>query len=525
MSSSVRILVGWLDRCQREHSSRVSGAPGWRLTTAELLGVSVVLLGVFLLVACTRLIDGDEGYLLYAARLLSEGQSLYSDFFFPQGPAVPSVYAWWYQLFGPGWYSARVLAALIATGTGTLVFALARAYSGSAKVATLAVFLYTACGFTLGWVPIVKTYGLTLLCGLAGVYALERGWKRSALVGGFLIVLALEARLYVGIIGLNAIVFVLRGGRKGAGRAEAPARRGEIAELAAGAALGLLLLVPPFLRDFETAYFGLIEFATVRFPQQTTLFGPLSQKLDILQVQLSLLGSYGAGSTQLLALVLLGTTAWFVRGLPRNRLTASIWPTLLVANLLPAYTFSQYACLVVPFVAIEAALMLSKLAPTAAGWRLLVTASLLYAVMGVIDAHRYCNTGLGVIGVSLNPPAWKLAHVLRVSRVIDSYQVNEAISWWPGYFVTSKTHAIPELANHFGFHVTERYGAPRRRRLVLISEGELAARIAGRRDPLVVSGLLGEEGWLALLGKTHRLDRTLGLVSFWVPRPQQPATP
>jgi hypothetical protein len=38
-------------------------------------------------------VNQDEGWYLYAARLVKEGKLPYSDFFFTQGPALPFVYS------------------------------------------------------------------------------------------------------------------------------------------------------------------------------------------------------------------------------------------------------------------------------------------------------------------------------------------------------------------------------------------------------------------------------------------------
>jgi hypothetical protein len=51
------------------------------------------LCALFIPVSLYRYVDGDEGYLLYAARMVAEGKQLYRDFFFPQAPLVPNVFA------------------------------------------------------------------------------------------------------------------------------------------------------------------------------------------------------------------------------------------------------------------------------------------------------------------------------------------------------------------------------------------------------------------------------------------------
>jgi hypothetical protein len=96
-----------------------------------LLSVAVVLSVVFIPAARMRFIDGDEGFYLMAARLVSEGKHLYSDFFFPQMPLVPKVVGCWFSLVGVGWQWARFLAATVAVGTGVLLAAEARRRTAS----------------------------------------------------------------------------------------------------------------------------------------------------------------------------------------------------------------------------------------------------------------------------------------------------------------------------------------------------------------------------------------------------------
>ena len=484
------------------------------------------MLAWFVPIGLTRLIDGDEGYLLYAARLVSEGENLYTDFFCPQTPLVPYVFSLWYRVFGAGWYSARTLAGVFAAGSGLLVFLIAYRYSASLKVAAVAAVLCATCGYSLGWFPIVKTYGLTVFFGLLGILLLERGGRWSCFWAGLSIALALEARLYVGIIGVNAILFVLR--RAWMGRARgAWVRRAliELGQLALGAWSGLMLLVPPFVRDFETAFFGIFEFASVRFPSQTTLFGPWEQKYDTLLAELGLVGQDGAGSAQLLILVFLGVIAWTLPGLTKNRLTATVWPTILVVNLLPAFTFPQYVCLVVPFVAIEAGLALSRFAGhlsvgAAPRLRLLLPVLAVFAAMGVIDLRRFCITGVGVPGVGGYPPPWDMKTVTEAARVMDGYHATNVASFWPGYFVSSQTRVIPELANHFGFHVSGRYDEARMKRLHLISNEDMSKSIVQKSYPLIVDGNWHGDRWKTQIELHYRLDRVSDNVRFWVPKSQ-----
>src|SRR6476620_9274023 len=72
--------------------------------------------------ALHRPIDGDEGFFLMAARLLSKGLAPYRDFFFIHAPAIPYLFGTRFTVFGPGWYAARVLSGLLTVVIGMLLF-------------------------------------------------------------------------------------------------------------------------------------------------------------------------------------------------------------------------------------------------------------------------------------------------------------------------------------------------------------------------------------------------------------------
>lgn len=480
---------------------RVRHLPSRNQRAVSLLG----LICVFVPVSLRRLIDGDEGYLLYAARMVADGGSLYSDFFCPQAPLVPNVFAALFAITGPTWFGARLLAALIAIAIGALVFEFTLFRTKSSSWALVATFLFASCGLSVAWFPLVKTYGLCTVFLLAGVWILERDGRRSAYLGGLLIILAAQARLYLGIVGINAIVFLLM--RHGLSRRGV----GELLRLAAGALTGLSLLLPPFIRDFEAASFGMFEFARVRFPDQTSLFGSFEQKWQVLQFIFPLSGTDGAASGQLLILVVLAFGLIAARTTGSGKcinLAHTVWPTIFVANLLPNHTFAQYACLIVPFLCVEAVTLLGRMDFRLA-FRPLLPGLVLYGLMGMFDGHRFVNTGIGVLGVGGQQPeqAWRIGNVKEVSKLIDAQGIATAASWWPGYFVMSQTTLIPELANDFGFNAAPHLSPERRARLHLITRPELWQRIAAHKPRLFVHGNwapAAAAGELAKAGYTQR---------------------
>ena len=55
-----------------------------------LLAAQALLAAVFVFY---RTAEGDEGFYLAAAQRVADGMTLYADFFFPQGPMMPLVFA------------------------------------------------------------------------------------------------------------------------------------------------------------------------------------------------------------------------------------------------------------------------------------------------------------------------------------------------------------------------------------------------------------------------------------------------
>ena len=176
-----------------------------------LAGLSVV--AVFTLAALNRLVGGDEGYYLYAAKLVSQGQVLYKDFFYTQMPLLPYVFGAWMKIFGTSWLSARLLCALLGIGTGVLL-----AFSVPHKDRPLALLLYAFCAACFGEFSQGKTYALTSLL-LVGALMLISG--KRMLGAGILLGLAVLTRLMMLVTVPIFVVYLLRTG--GGGRSRLPA--------------------------------------------------------------------------------------------------------------------------------------------------------------------------------------------------------------------------------------------------------------------------------------------------------------
>jgi hypothetical protein len=446
--------------------------------------VAVALLGATVFpVALARPIDGDEGFFLIAARLFSRGLAPYRDFFFIHAPAVPYVFGAWFRVFGPGWYTARVLSGLIGVGVGMLVFEYLRRATSRDGLGLLGVLLYAASGLVLGWFTPVKTLGISCLFTFGGVCALARGGRRSSLVAGVLLGLGVSARLYLVVALPCALLHLLR--RERLSRAFLR----EVALLAAGAVIGLLPLLIALVQDRQALFFGTVEYHALRDVRSAGAVGDWPQKLATLLSVLGLEEPDGPGSIQLLGLVTLALASLVSRATPRNSPFAPVWLALFVTSLLPTPAYPQYFALLVPFLVVEAVLFLATL-PARELLPAIACGLLCYGALGYQDARRYLVTGAGVPGLWSHDrlARWSIPHIRAVGRAIDEQHRPLGASWWPGYFVGSRTPIAVDLANDFGMVIADKIPEARRRRFHIVSHQEVAAMIHRHAPPLFVEG-------------------------------------
>jgi hypothetical protein len=445
--------------------------------------VGAALIGLFAAVSLARLIDGDEGFYLVAARLVTEGKRPYGDFFYLQMPILPYALAGWMSLVGAGWYAARILSAILAASVGLLVFHASVRSTRSLPLALLATLLFAACGLSLGWFSPVKTYGLSELLLLSAYLCAGSDRRASLLASGLCIGLATSVRLYLIVAAPCVALHLLR--RSGRIRDSlAP-----LACVAAGTLLGLLPCLPFLLRDREAFVFDTFTFHSMRYPEGGEgLVGAFGPKLATVLSLLGLRESEGTGGIQFLALLAAGLIALPGR---KNSLAASFWIVLGATSLLPNPTFNQYFCLIVPFLAIGIAERLGASMPLAP-WasRAAVLALLLYVVLGALDARRFVATGVRVPGIEepRNAVNWSIPTVQEIGRGIDEVGTDLGASWWPGYFAFTRTRIVTEMANDFSIRAAPRLTAEQRARFHIPSYEDIGRMIETGSPRLFVEG-------------------------------------
>lgn len=174
------------------------------LGAALVLGAAAIWMGG---------LNQDEGWYLYAANLVAEGQLPYRDFFFTQGPVMPFVYSSFAFLWTRwGLLGARLFTLTLGLLGVLFAVGLARRFAppDRRKEAMLLTFLLLATNlYHLYYLAIPKTYALAALFVLLGFYLLTEAlpadrpkvWAVFAVgFAGLSLALAAGTRISLGVL-------------------------------------------------------------------------------------------------------------------------------------------------------------------------------------------------------------------------------------------------------------------------------------------------------------------------------------
>jgi hypothetical protein len=80
---------------------------------------------------------------------------------------------------------------------------------------------------------------------------------------------------------------------------------------------------------------------------------------------------------------------------------------------------------------------------------------------------------------------------MRIAQKIDAVAAPVGATWWPGYFVSTRTPLAITLANDFGFRPASRLTPAERRRGRIVTRDEVIAMIDRHSPRLFVNGNWG----------------------------------
>ena len=467
------------------------------MSTKELDFPKTALLFTFFfaffgLIAASRLIAQDEGFYMYASRLVASGNIPYRDFFYPQMPLLPFVYGILIAIMGPSWEACRMLSALFAAGTGTLLVLLVLRSQGRAY-ALAAGLLFISSVFVFPWYVLVQTYPLAVFLLFSSWYLLQI--RKLAFLAGIVFGLCVETRLPLAAA-LPAFLYeILRWGK-------GKRWRGTWSFLAGGAFVALPLLLP-LLWNSEVFLFNNLGYHLIRFGDQEEYFE--QQRSKIIQILFGLRDSGKFDSFQM-PYLLWASVILFCSQLYRKQ-----WPSsllllifcLFIVHLTPDPPYVQYFACLIPFLILAAMelvhsackdgniLQSPRLFRCLQGALCLVLIHYLWGVSA--DFKRHLRTGDGVIGImnSKNAAAWNITALEEMAKKVDDLTEpgDLVFASWPGHIFASHAQVLPGAENHFGLALTFRGDVSderlRRYRIVSFSELSEAARHAAFKVAVV----------------------------------------
>ena len=527
---------------------------------STLIGLCVLYTAASLYFGQTRPIDGDEGYYASAAGLVAAGGHPYRDFFYPQGPILPYIYAPVVTMAGHSLRALRVLSALMgALAMVPWLLYLRREYGqdgvghgsaelGGATLAASALLLLLLDPHLLIWNTTVKTYAfcnLALSWGLwflyRGLVAGNEGEKRHAddqkrLAGqvawfaaaGLAIGLCAGARLlYVPLACFLAVGLVFRAVQRRDRRATFAA-----AAFASGAALAAVPLLIAWQGDPQRFWFNVLHYHQIRYSDLRAAglgASPVARGTAALAAagRAFLLNPY-----RLLVLMLAGV-GWFslirptwAAGLIRETddpaalpdqtqgsrrafqiLVGGACAVFVATSLLPDPVYPQYLTPTVgPLMLPAAALGLAALSRRVL--RLAPLGTVVIAVLLAASALLIQKPGIKADVVW----TWRSYEAVCDAVRRHCQPGDLVVSFWPGYVFETETRFLPGMENHFALGVSSRLDHTERQHYRIAGPALLGDIFRARRAQVIIVGTwmneldyaLSNAQTEALLAEFHR---------------------
>ncbi|NLF26094.1 MAG: glycosyltransferase family 39 protein [Deltaproteobacteria bacterium] len=441
----------------------------------------------------SRMVAPDEGYYLLAARLLLDGKSLYRDFFYPQMPFFPYLFAGWMKIAGVGWEQARLFNSIINILCMLVLFEIVRLKT-SRFLACLAVLLFVGAGLVLGWFSITKPYGASTLFCLISYWLLQLKshslWR--VFWSGLFLALAVNCRSYFVVLLPIFLIWLLQ---------RSVSEHSRLKTFGVFILGGILTLIPQLgflISDFSTFWFNNVGYHLLR--SEMPAAQQWQHRFEILSAVIGLRADPRFDGVQL-PLLCAGALLHLLRRAWAGRAPdPAFWIgfALFLVSIAPIPVHPQYFCLAIPFMIICSMIFLHE----SLAWCLTRTggvgaASLLLLVLigfylksfpGSIKSN--VSTGVGVALLKAgNSDNATLGAIKAVSAEINlrTKPGEVVLSRWPGYLLESHAQPYPGTENQFWVRVGHRLSAEDRRAYRIIDRNEFRTALTDPKVKLVIT--------------------------------------
>jgi hypothetical protein len=452
--------------------------------------ILIVILQLLFLVplAFNRIIAGDEGFYLIAAKEVSQGALPYIDFFYPQMPLLPFVYGSWMEVFGASWKSARLLSALLTSLLGGLLFLrLSDLYSK--RWGYIGVGLFAGSQFVFPWYITAKTYALSTLLLFASYLLFVTRIHVAPAVKysfvGFMFGLAVNTRLFFCSVLLVFIIACFRLPRT--------LRVTALFSFLVGGGLTVLPDLYFMAMAFDSFWFSNMGYHMLR--SNYSWARNVKQKSTILKTIIGWRSTSKFTGLQYPLVLIVGLLApvlMWKRG-KQIDLAFYIVLVLILTSFLPSPSYVQYFCVTVPFLVLGVVWSLREIVRLRGSIRLVAGAlcgCFLFHYFRVVplDVHKYTVSGRGVLSV-LGPKESKtLSAMKRVASAVDSVTEpgDRVLTMWPGVLVGSHARPYRRLENHFALKKGHKVPKAQREKLHVMSRDDVWHLLMNKEPETVV---------------------------------------
>ncbi len=412
--------------------------PGWLLAKLSLIGkrgrgfvkylpslrgnyrkIAVLIIILFCMMTALFIFTGevneDEGWYLYASKLVYCGKIPYVDFAYTQPPVLPFIYGGLQWSFGGGsLLLGRIITAIF--GLLTLIFTMGVARKLAGKIGSLlAGAAISVNPFVIYHITITKTYALSALLITLSLFLIihDGSGKIRYPLAVTLLSLGTGVRLTVFPMLILALGYIAIVDKKYLFRSI----------LTSGLTL-LSIFLPFFLMDPRATYFNILGYHLARYNPQTVSEMVLSKLLAFFELTVKF--------PFLIPFIFLGIVLYVVPRFNRFCLYATEkghWPHLLVfssfvtifmVHFVPGGALPEYHVLTVPLAAIFAGWLFQdwsfSLSKSYKKSLLLITVIglLLFSFIGARPIHRLMDPRTSYINLSGGRlPLWEVSQVAK----------------------------------------------------------------------------------------------------------------
>ncbi|EQB62806.1 MAG: Glycosyl transferase family protein [candidate division Zixibacteria bacterium RBG-1] len=454
-----------------------------------------------------RFVDADEGLYLNSAYLVKQGQTPYYDFFYPQAPLLPFVFAPIADGGINSLFLGRLISLLISLILGLLLLFYYRRITTDSKSSLWLYFFYTFNGLFLVYHPVVKTYAWSDLFGFLSFIFLSEfllfNQKKTTLFwAGLFIGLAFNFRATSLVVFILQIIIILF-------FSKIPNKFKSILALFLGA---LIPSIPSLIFFFKGPW--VFFFNNFTYHQ---IWGKEVVEMGILQ-KFVVLGKFIFYPQNFLLIVLAVFGIWwsFKNNFKLGKIPLTFAMTLVIIYFLATPTQFQYYEQSLPYILTLSAFGLSAIL----NWlnhekprlKLLFNwGSSIYYVLTLIPFFL-----IFILAIRERDQFFKISEVKKVVSIIQESTTPEEkiLSVWPGYLVFSKREGIEGMKT-CGYEVTPFLDGDEVKSLNLVQQSEIERILKEKKAKLVVIWESGLEEFYPVIEKNYQLKTKIGKVSIY----------